>query len=603
MVFKGKLSNSSSSSSPFSSSNLSSTKKKKRKEEKEEKKNEKDGSSEEGGDDDSHSLPSSSSSAFLLPQLSLQLTPIGNIKATATEERKKKEDKNSIEKKGGNGGKKTSSSSSSSSAPLHPTITPEDFIFIAVPKNAPISEEEGKEKGKEKEKEGEDGRGEEVTPSANKLSHYLICFPADGRQPTTEEAVVYSCANVPCTNPDTDPITRWYMEMFGVISRGESIICGFYSHSSTDSVVKSEHNTESFANSSLESVNSDKESTHTNKFYIMCGKMDTTNPHAQTQIINFHQNFNNYQNAFIRSFIQIASNPVGRLLLYRLLIEIIKSDHTKTTIVSNTEEEDFWSDDEGKNKKSITLKFERGKISYSYENSELILDLFNSEERESFCVKKWGHGFKIAKMEGLPIAISIFHEMLHWFHYLLDSKKVGFGETSSINDKVDDLPDLSNFSTELSQRFPILKKYYYDNRHPGNIWKADQLYDFSVEEMSVILGDFDDNGQNIGYELSENLFRCSLSYQLMSSKKIQSPIPIRLGHFIDLNPTRKAFEINADITYPLINAHKTTVKTMNLIQPEAAAQWKFNSEWIKNTNNNHSDFEFDGAIYIDKKYL
>jgi hypothetical protein len=177
------------------------------------------------------------------------------------------------------------------------------------------------------------------------------------------------------------------------------------------------------------------------------------------------------------------------------------------------------------------------------------------------------------------------------------------GENQSIEDKVDELSDLSKLSMELSLHFPILKKYYYDNQHPGNIWKTDMLHDFSVEEMSVILGDFDDNGQNIGYELSENLFRCSLSYQLMNSGKIKSPIPIRLGHFIDPNPTRKAFEINADITYPLINAHKNTINTINLIQPEAAKSWRFNSECVKNVDNNHSSFESRGAIHIDKKYL
>ncbi|MDR0677098.1 MAG: hypothetical protein LBF57_00225, partial [Holosporaceae bacterium] len=53
-----------------------------------------------------------------------------------------------------------------------------------------------------------------VTPIANPAD-FNIFFPADGSQPTTPEAVEYSCANI--DNRENSPITEWYMMMFGVI--------------------------------------------------------------------------------------------------------------------------------------------------------------------------------------------------------------------------------------------------------------------------------------------------------------------------------------------------------------------------------------------------
>lgn len=47
------------------------------------------------------------------------------------------------------------------------------------------------------------------------VNNHVIEFPIDGHQPTTPEAVEYSCANID-NRPDS-PITEWYMKMFGVL--------------------------------------------------------------------------------------------------------------------------------------------------------------------------------------------------------------------------------------------------------------------------------------------------------------------------------------------------------------------------------------------------
>lgn len=47
------------------------------------------------------------------------------------------------------------------------------------------------------------------------LNDHNIYFSTDGHQPTTQEAVAWSCANI--DNRENSPITEWYMKMFGVI--------------------------------------------------------------------------------------------------------------------------------------------------------------------------------------------------------------------------------------------------------------------------------------------------------------------------------------------------------------------------------------------------
>jgi hypothetical protein len=51
-----------------------------------------------------------------------------------------------------------------------------------------------------------------------------IHFPTNGVQPTTPEAVEYSCANI--DNQENSPITEWHMMMFGVIPFQNTIAPG-----------------------------------------------------------------------------------------------------------------------------------------------------------------------------------------------------------------------------------------------------------------------------------------------------------------------------------------------------------------------------------------
>ncbi|MDR2372155.1 MAG: hypothetical protein LBD60_03345, partial [Puniceicoccales bacterium] len=97
-----------------------------------------------------------------------------------------------------------------------------------------------------------------------------IYFPTDGHQPTTPEAAQWSCANVEANNVNS-PITRWYVNAFFTYDFG-------------------------FAASAA--------------------------PQAPGQIVVLIGGTPAERMSFMGMFRTIAANPAGRVLLYRLLIEI-----------------------------------------------------------------------------------------------------------------------------------------------------------------------------------------------------------------------------------------------------------------------------------------
>jgi hypothetical protein len=305
-----------------------------------------------------------------------------------------------------------------------------------MPKNSPTSEKEREGDGNEKEHEGEkeekdkegegsrgeeeekkDGKGgrEEVMPSsAAKLGHYLICFPADGRQPTTEEAAIYSCANVPCTNPDTDPITRWYMEMFGVLA-----------------IKKTPSNGEKMQN------NSDIQ------YYINAGFLPSNDSNAelsQNRILGLTY-LNKHNILFIKNFQKIASTPVGRVLLYRLLIEIRRSYVNKNyskiykdseyDVIKN-ENPMFICDRNQARSLKIGIADEHQLISGFDDKSTLtmfnhvnsMIYIANSEAKNkdlsSIAIGQATNGYReiIPIQDNYILDTIIFHEMVHWYHFL-----------------------------------------------------------------------------------------------------------------------------------------------------------------------------------------
>ncbi|MCR5224725.1 MAG: hypothetical protein K6C34_01455 [Alphaproteobacteria bacterium] len=213
-----------------------------------------------------------------------------------------------------------------------------------------------------------------------------IYFPADGRQPTTPEAVEYACANI--DNREDSPITEWYMQMFGVIPyKGDG--------ATDDNYIKAGWNSEPFIRQ---------------KIVRFSASIDTVNVIHDS---SFADDLSRRE-FFIRIFRKIASTSVGRTLLYRILIEInrptsqIKAGRTQGTAVLPLMEE-------RNNCRSIEIRWGI----FSFFSSTSCISVNNDTPLLTVLgASRAGYDDIIPKKTLSDVAL--FHEMLHWYHHLRD---------------------------------------------------------------------------------------------------------------------------------------------------------------------------------------
>lgn len=147
-----------------------------------------------------------------------------------------------------------------------------------------------------------------------------IYFPVDGYQPTTQEAVAWSCANVADTGPGSPgrAVTDWYVEMFGGPRAGgaPTLQMGF---------APLVRGAAAHAVQNPQEIITLKDSRR-NQYDDMDGRQTSIDdPTLISRKLNREE-------AFWITFRQIAANPVGRVLLYRLLIEIRRVGSNNTGV-------------------------------------------------------------------------------------------------------------------------------------------------------------------------------------------------------------------------------------------------------------------------------
>lgn len=290
-------------------------------------------------------------------------------------------------------------------------------------------------------------------------TNYSIKFPSSGYQPTPTDAVIWSCANI-----NDDNITNWYLSMFGLSQHNRAIpeVIG-YKRRRSHNIIYFDHS------------------------------MDASVKYA-----------------FIQSFRDIAGNSVGRVLLYRLLIET-KNNSNKITIKKSNSQKFGFVDE------SDSLYF----YPSSYADGGLI---GNKLENTNFVdIIPGSNSYR-------PCDIGIFHELLHWYHKLnnpgrrYSEKFIAIGQMASIR-------PFNNIFMES---------------HTPAYWMTNPLKDhileknIKLEEMRTILGytthvaisygnsviKIPPNRSQQCDDLSENLYRLCKGY------------PLRYGHtaFVSINP-------------------------------------------------------------------
>ncbi len=203
-----------------------------------------------------------------------------------------------------------------------------------------------------------------------------IYFPADGTRPTTKEIVEYSCANV--DNSEDSSITKWYMQMFGICSIDKMF----------SSIRRSD--------------------------FIKSGFSENI---EKTPVISFNPNFI-FKKEFIKFFMKISSTSAGRVLLYRLLIEIRRRKSGNQSTENGIPLNYHYTSERAKNlcleirqgSEYMPICFGEGAIYFStkYKITPTVVNFISSHSPEYIPIF----------VEFSNFDTDLFHEMVHWFHAL-----------------------------------------------------------------------------------------------------------------------------------------------------------------------------------------
>lgn len=282
-----------------------------------------------------------------------------------------------------------------------------------------------------------------VAQQAPVVGDINIYFPADGSQPTTHEAAEYSCANV-----NSNRVTDWYVRAFGgdkglASSRGANP-----PNVDNGPKIGFKENTPSYV------------ITHT--------------PYSVAQKITkpCRIYFSPQMRRFWQAFREIASNPVGRVLLYRILIEIRRQNaiggRCENGIAlrpASLEKRNFC--------RSIVIKYSPDGCSFACGSRRTLA--FDPDDATAITMKLRNLRGGAIKLETAVDPeddsddIGIFHEMLHWFHFLRNPIRYNY----------------SDFADPTYYKY-LLRAYYGNYHEISEVHTWDGYVD--EEEIRTILG-------------------------------------------------------------------------------------------------------------------
>ncbi|MDR0581129.1 MAG: hypothetical protein LBG04_03395 [Holosporaceae bacterium] len=332
------------------------------------------------------------------------------------------------------------------------------------------------------------------------VADYNIYFPADGSQPTTAAAVNYALANV--DNRENSPITEWYMKMFGVIPINHAAIAaaGGPGHVPLPIFVQAGWNN---ANPAAIITFDNAVCVHGPNGHNICTTIDNDVNHDVPDPISGIATHR--IDLILNEFRKIASTSVGRVLLYRMLIEIRRTQAG----VGCTENPIFAQGALNRNsRRSITISYGNplGQSPFAFFINKVVINFSSIWIPISVLGKTHIGGYTEIIETECPLDVSLFHEMIHWYHWLRNTNRF-----SNERDPAEVNANLEN--TEIGQyywsRLNRLCVNQWDGQvNSGNAWRRVDNIDF--EEMRTILGAPYGGSMNDyinGDDLSENLYR------------------------------------------------------------------------------------------------
>jgi hypothetical protein len=396
-----------------------------------------------------------------------------------------------------------------------------------------------------------------------------LYFPANGVQPTTKEAAQYSCAN--CIS---DEVTDWYIRAFG----GDSAVK--YSKLKDEDITPDQpqdaDEAPKFGFEKLEApIDKEKTTIGTNDNADLITLKAQT---AEKHIITVDGN-DGFKKSFWKTFRVIASDPVGRVLLYRLIIEIRRKyrNDVEETLISrkyiikgNTGsvenhiiQNNFLEPLERRNNcRSITIK---SADSCAFSSLKQHIKFNNSNTETTSVVKTDEEGIE-TEYAACPADIGLFHEMLHWFHYLRDYIRYsndcefdgsychlmmcyyGNNELQTLFNKYNELFAWASIEYKEEEMRTILGTPNYNNKEELNMFPPNVfIMDTGGESKYIPINSankkhINSSGKFLnGDDSSENAYR-------MSRSKSWKDVKMRFGHAGLMKPVRiinkKPFEVD-----------------------------------------------------------
>ncbi|MDR0580941.1 MAG: hypothetical protein LBG04_02390 [Holosporaceae bacterium] len=228
---------------------------------------------------------------------------------------------------------------------------------------------------------------------------------------------------------------------------------------------------------------------------------------------------------FKKEFREMASTSVGRVLLYRQLMEIRRKttnddcspvDHLEDGIVISSEYLNMRN-----SHRSITIK-------WGNDNSGNLLDLGNGRieffaknpvKEIGIITRKQETAYMVERVKR-PDNVGIFREMLHWFHFLRHPLRF-YIEADKIYDTValNEIRIIDGITVDLGS-------IYFGSLRGDDLKNSERHWDglnsegkrlFKMEEIRNILGNIRKDGNASfleGDDLSENLYRLCIGLLL-----------------------------------------------------------------------------------------
>ncbi len=218
-----------------------------------------------------------------------------------------------------------------------------------------------------------------------------LYFPSDGSQPTTQDAGAWSGARG-VAPADNDAVTDWWVRVFG----GDRAV------ELSKRCAAPERD-----NATQMGFKANGEPTHIIR--------------VNTGIAGTPAGF---EQQFWQTFRTIAADPVGRVLLYRLLIEIRRVDpdnRNQGCCGADVLLPMLFDIKVRNNVRSITIYSDK-KCAFCQKNSSIKFMYDNAKTTRTLSVVSKGLTTQLTQR---TTDIGLFHEMLHWFHLLRNPIKKG----------------------------------------------------------------------------------------------------------------------------------------------------------------------------------